>query len=207
MSIRARVEKLEPREQRLLTVLLLIFGGLLFLLLPYGIYTALSDRRARNTEVRDLIVKIHAARGPVAERQARYDALVARYAKPAPPLAGFIEEAARANNITVPEAQDKPEIPHGKRYTERVTVVKMHKIGLLNLVKMLEKIEQSGFPVAITRLNIKPRSGEPDSYEVELGVSAFDRKVDPKGETKPEGAGAGSAAPAAGEVGEREETL
>jgi len=207
MSVRARFEKLEPREQRLLTALFVIVATGVFMLLPYGVYTMVSDRRARNTEVRDLISKIQDARGAVAERKARSDAVLARYSKPAPPLAGFIEEAARAHNITVPDAQDKPEIPHGKRYTERVTVVKMHKIGLLNLVKMLEKIEQSGYPVAITRLSIKPRSGEPDSYEVELGVSAYDRKVDPKAEGKPDAPGSGSAAPEAGEPTEREETL
>jgi general secretion pathway protein M len=205
MSARARFEKLEPREQRLLMGLLVIVAAGLFMLLPYGVYTMVSDRRDRNTEVRDLISKIQDARGTVAERKARYDAVVTRYAKPAPPLSGFIEEAARAHNITVPEAQDKPEVPHGKRYSERVTVVKRHKIGMLNLVKMLEKIEQSGYPVAITRLSIKPRSGEPDSYEVELGVSAFDRKADPKAEGKPDPAG--SASPAAGEPTEREETL
>jgi general secretion pathway protein M len=207
MSVRARFEKLEPREQRLLTVLMIIFATGIFMLLPYFVYTAVSERRARNTEVRDLISKIQDARGSITERKARYDSLVARYAKPAPPLAGFIEEAARAHGITVPEAQDKPEIPHGKRYSERVTVVKMHKIGMLNLVKMLEKIEQSGYPVAITRLSIKPRSGEPDSYEVELGVSAFDRKADPKAEGKADAPGSGSAAPAAGESTEREESL
>jgi general secretion pathway protein M len=56
----------------------------------------------------------------------------------------------------------------------------MHKVGLLGLLRMFEKIEQSGYPVAITRLNLKPRAGEPDSYEVELGVSAYDRKPDVK---------------------------
>jgi general secretion pathway protein M len=69
-------------------------------------------------------------------------------------------------------------VPHGKRYSERMTVVRMHKIGMKALAQTLEKVESSGYPVAITRLDIKPRAGEPDMYEVELGVSAFDRKPD-----------------------------
>jgi general secretion pathway protein M len=127
----------------------------------------------------------------VSERKAKHDALLSRYAKPAPQLAGFIDEAAKANGISAAESQDRPEVPHGKRYSERVAVVKMHKVGMLALAKTLERIEQSGHPVAITRLNIKPRSGEPDSYEVELGVSAYDRKGETASATA---AGAGSAA-------------
>jgi general secretion pathway protein M len=178
MTLRERFEKLEPRERRLLTILGSVFGVVLFLLGPIGVYGLVSSKRAANQEVRELIDNIYAQRALIAERRAKHDALLARYAKPAPPLAGFIEEAAKTQSLTAAESQDRPEAPHGKRYTERMTVVKMHKIGLLPLVKTLEKIEQSGHPVTVSRLSIKPRSGEPDSYEVELGVSAFDRKPD-----------------------------
>jgi general secretion pathway protein M len=57
-------------------------------------------------------------------------------------------------------------------------VVKLHKVGMLALAKTLEGIERSGHPVSISRLNVKPRAGEKDAFEVELGVSAFDRKPD-----------------------------
>ena len=43
------------------------------------------------------------------------------------------------------------------------------------IAKFLEAIEKSGYPVAVTRLNIRKRAGEPDSYDVEVGVSAYDR--------------------------------
>jgi general secretion pathway protein M len=178
VSLRTRFEKLEPRERRLLT----IFGGILgvgiFLLIPIGIFTMVSSRRSENEDLRALIESIYDARGPVAERRAKHDALVARYAKPAPALAGFLDELAKAQGITAAESQDRAETPHGKHYSERLTILKMHKVGMLALANLLEKIEQSGFPVAVTKLSIKPRAGEPDQYEVELGVSAFDRKSD-----------------------------
>ena len=93
-------------------------------------------------------------------------------------------------------------VPHGKRYSERTTKVKIHKIQLLALAKTLEKIEQSGYPVAVTRLNIKPRSGEPDQYEVELAVSAYDRKAEVAAP-----AGASTAAPAASAAPDKEKDL
>lgn len=187
MTFAERLDKLEPRERRLLGILTGLVGVLLVLALPMYAWSAVRDARDGNEQVRDLISDIYKARSSVGEMRAKQEALLARYSKPAPQLAGFIEDAAKQNNITVADSQDKPEVPHGKKYSERITVVKLHKVGMLNLIKMLEKIEQSGHPVAISRLNIRPRSGEPDSYEVELGVSAYDRKADPKEKDKEKG--------------------
>jgi general secretion pathway protein M len=190
-----RLDKLEPRERRLLGILTGLVAALLVLALPLYAWSAVRDARDSNEQVRDLISDIYKARMSVGELRAKQEALLARYSKPAPPLAGFIEDAAKQNNITIADSQDKPEVPHGKKYSERITVVKLHKVGMLNLVKLLEKIEQSGHPVAISRLNIRPRSGEPDSYEVELGVSAYDRKADPKEKDKEKDKGEAKDAP------------
>ncbi len=200
MTLRERLDKLEPRERRLLTILLGVLGALVLLFVPIGLASMASSRRAENQEVRDLIHAIYDASGRVSERKAQKDALLARYARPAPPLAGFIEDSAKQQGLTAAESQDRPDVPHGKKYTERITVVKMHRIGMLPFAKMLERIETSGHPVAVTKLNIKPRSGEPDSYEVELGVSAFDRKGDPQ----PASTAAPTAAPR-DEAGEEQE--
>ncbi|XXX77014.1 type II secretion system protein GspM [Sorangium sp. So ce134] len=194
MTLRERLDKLEPRERRLLTILAGFLGVLVFLAVPIGLASVASGKRAENQEIRDLLQQIYEAAGKVSERKAQKDALLARYARPAPALAGFVEDAAKQQGLTAAESQDRPDVPHGKKYTERVTVVKMHRIGMLGLAKMLERIESSGHPVAVTKLNIKPRAGEPDSYEVELGVSAFDRKGDPQPASP-----APSAAPAADE--------
>ncbi|MDI3291804.1 hypothetical protein [Polyangium sp. 15x6] len=187
MTFAERLEKLEPRERKLLGVLVGIMAALVVLAMPIYAWSAVSSSRTENDEIRALIDEVYKARLSVAERKAKQDALLARYGRPAPALAGFIEDAAKQNGITIADAQDKPEVPHGKKYTERLTVVKMHKVGMLALVKTIEKIEQSGHAVAVTRLNIRPRAGEPDSYEVELGVSAYDRKPDAKEKDKDKG--------------------
>jgi general secretion pathway protein M len=178
MTLRERFDKLEPRERRLLGILGTMLGVFLVLLIPIGIYSLVSGRRSENQDMRDLIDQIYEARGQISERKGKHDALLARYAHQAPPLAGFIEEATKENGVSAAESQDRAPVPHGKRYSERVTVVKIHKIGMLALSKTLEKIEQSGYALSVTRLNVKPRVGEPDSYEVELGISAFDRSAE-----------------------------
>src|SRR6478735_3119165 len=168
MTLRERFEKMEPRERRLLMILGGMLAVAIVLALPIMVIKSVSDKRAENEQLRSLVDSIYQARTSIGERNARHEALLARYGKPAPALAGFIEEASRSNNISAAESQDRPDAPHGKRYVERMTVVKMHKVGMLALAKMLEKIEQSGYPVVISKLNIKPRgASEPDSYEVE----------------------------------------
>lgn len=194
MTLRERLDKLEPRERRLLTILLGFLAVIVLLLVPIGLASVASSKRAENQEIRDLLQSIYEASGKVSERKALKDALLARYSRPAPALAGFIEDAAKQQQLTAAESQDRPDVPHGKKYTERITVVKMHRLGMLGLAKMLEHIEGSGHPVAVTKLNLKPRAGEPDSYEVELGISAFDRKGEP-----PPATPAPSAPPAAEE--------
>ncbi|MBI4702142.1 MAG: hypothetical protein HY744_13500 [Deltaproteobacteria bacterium] len=191
MKAGARFAKLSAREQRLLLALGATAALLVVLGLPLYVYGTVAAARQRNREIEAVLQEIDDARGVLDARRRESDELALRYARPAPPLAAFIENAAKDNGIEVPESKDRPEVPHGKRYVERVTAVRLRKTGMRELAKMLEKMEQSGYPIAITRLGIKKRSTGPDVYDVELAVSAFDRK--PEG-----GAGSGSK-PEAGE--------
>ena len=194
MTIAARLDKLEERERKLLAALGGVVGVLVVLVAPIALVMTLSSKQAENEDIRAVLSEIEDARSTINERKARHGAVVAKYASPAPALAGFIEQAAKAHSLSAADTQDKPETPHGKLYSERFTVVKMHKIGLLPFVQMLQQIETSGHPVAVTRLNLKPRTNEPDQYEIEVGISAYDRKGDAKGDAK----GSASASPSAG---------
>lgn len=192
MTIAARLDKLDERERKLLGALGGVAAVLVLLVLPIALLTSLWSRQSENDDIRAVLTEIDDARSTFNERKARASAVVAKYSNPAPPLAGFIEQAAKAHNLTAADTQDRPETPHGKLYNERYTVVKMHKISLLPFVQMLEQIEQSGHPVAVSRFNVRPRPNEPDQYEVEMGISAYDRK-----ETKPAASAAASAEPSA----------
>ena len=188
-SLSEQLSNMSPREQRLLSILGIVFGVIVFLGVPTYVYMSLSDARAENESMREALRNIDKMGELLAKRKAERDARDKKYAKKAPALAAFIEGAARANGLEVPESTDRPEVP-GKGYTERTTVVKMRKVGLLNLVRMLEKIVRSGYPLSISQLDIKTRAGGPDIYDVTLAVSAFDRqgaesKASPKPGAKP----------------------
>jgi len=186
-----RLSRLEPRERRLLGILAGVFGFMAFLAIPIGIAASVHSRASENEALRQAIDDIDDARERVAKAQAARDAVTQRYASPAPPLASFLAQIARDVQIEIPESQDRQAVPHGKRYTERSTKIVLRKAGMLKLIKLMEKIETSGHPVTLSALNIRKRGTEPDSFDVDMVVSAFDRKApEPKkSEPKPDASG------------------
>ena len=92
---------------------------------------------------------------------------------------GFLEQNASAQKLQVTDSVDRPDVPHGKKYVERNTVIHLKKSGMAPIAKFLEAIEKSGYPLSISRLNVRKRNGEPDKYDLEVGISAFDRVEQP----------------------------
>jgi general secretion pathway protein M len=185
MGLAERMRDLEPRERQLLGILITVFGVLVVLALPIGVTAFLASKRAENEAVRETIEKIQQARPAIAARKTEKEATLKRYKAAAPALGAFLEQRAKESGVEIPESQDRAVVPHGKRYEERSTKIVLHKVGMLSLVKFMEKIAQSGHPVSVTRLDIRKRAVEPDSYDVEMIVSAFDRKPEEKKKDKP----------------------
>lgn len=183
--------QVNTRERRLLAVLAFVGGVVLLLSIPFALEAIVRASASENDELRQALSDVQEARVRVRERQAKKDAIAARYAKKAPALAGYLEKTAHAQKLEVPDSTPLPDVPHGKRYVEHGTSIHLKKTGLLALSKFLESIEQSGFPVAISRLGIRKRSAEPDSYDVEVGLSSYDRSEPappapaPAGSSKP----------------------
>ena len=181
--------QMNARERRLLGVLAFAGAVVLLLAVPFGLEAFVRSSMAENDELRQALADVQDARGRVRERQARKDAIAARYSRKAPALAGYLEQTARQQKLEVSDSTPLPDVPHGKRYVEHGTDIHLKKTGMLALSRFLEALEKSGFPVAVTRLSIRKRSGEADSYDVEVGVSSYDRAEapppSPAGSAKP----------------------
>jgi general secretion pathway protein M len=203
VSLRDRVAALDDRERRLLGILGIVFCGLLVLSVPLGFAAVLSSERGTNEALSGSIEAIDANRTIIEQRAKERAQTDQRYEKPAPPLTGLLAGIAKRTNIDIPESQDRASVPHGTRFEERSTRIVLRKVGMYNLVKFMEEIEQTGHPVSISKLNIRKRAVEPDSYDVELILSAFDRKE--KEKPKQEEGEARSADAGASEDEEKEE--
>jgi general secretion pathway protein M len=161
------------------TVAAAVLACAFVLAVPIGLESVVHARETDNQELYAALTAVQEARGLVRERQEKKEMLLARYAKRAPALAGFLEQTARQQKLEVTDSVDRPDVPHGKRYVERASVVHLKKAGMYSIAKFLESLEKSGYPIEVSRLNIRRRTGEPDSYDVEVGVSAYDRSEPP----------------------------
>jgi general secretion pathway protein M len=195
VSIAERIDRLDARERQLLGVLFAVFIGIVVLLVPLGVTALVSSRSSENEELKQAVATIQENRELVRKHNEEREIVLARYAQAAPPLAAFLDKLAKDSGIEIPESQDRAPVPHGKKFEERSTKIMLRKVGMLNLVKFMERIEQSGHPVTISRLNIRKRGTEQDAYDVEMYVSAYVRNAEVK-ETKPdEGGNSPSEAP------------
>ena len=186
---------LSPREQRLAQILAVVAAALLLLGLPIGLESYVASQRSSNDELRDALDNVQASRAQMRASASKRDAVQQRYARKAGELGGWLEQLARKQKLEVTDSVDRPPLPIGKRYIERSTTIHLKKAGLYAISKFMESIEQSGTPVALNRMNIRKRTGEQDSYDVELGVSAYDRIAD-KTTAGAEGKDGGAPAPA-----------
>jgi general secretion pathway protein M len=169
------LEKLNPRERRLALILGGVMAFLVLVAIPATLESLVLSRRSETDDLRSALGAVQAARAQVRERQSKKDLIAHRYGKKAPVLAGYLEQTARSQKLEVTDSVDRPEVPHGKRYSERSTQIHLKKAGMYPIAKFIEALEKSGYPLAVTRLSVRKRSGEPDSYDVEIGVSAYDR--------------------------------
>lgn len=175
MNILDRFSRLNAREQRLLNTTLLVAGVVFLVLLPLGLSGLLHSRRNDNQALSDAIDSIADSRDQIEKAKQEKLITLQRYAKPAPPLAAFLAELASDAGVEIPESQDRQAIPHGKKYSERSTKIALHRVGMLKLSKFMEHIEQAGNPIIISALDIRKHGPDPDTYDVEMTVSAFDR--------------------------------
>jgi type II secretory pathway component PulM len=185
MSVAARFEKLSAREQRLLMILGAVFGLMLFVGVPFYLYSSVASARERNRDIRAQLSKIDRASQLLAERREVREARDQLYSKPQVPLKTFIENAAKAQEIDVAEYNDQPDVAH-KGFVEHSTQARFNKVGLRALVSALEQMEKAGMPLAVTSMHLRART-QPDEYEVTLTVSQFEKKADGS-DKKPSGA-------------------
>ncbi len=179
MTLRERLEGLEERERRLLGIALLVAIVGAVLTPPILLYALLHSRRSDVEAVRTAIGAIEDQSELLERAKADKGALEQRYRQPAPQLQAFLAKLAADVGVEIPESQDRQSVPRGKRFDERSTKITLRKVGMLKLVKFLEKIEHSGHPVKISQIDIRKRT-EPDAYDVDMIVSAFDRKAAPE---------------------------
>ncbi len=166
---------MEPRERRLLMAFGALCAAMVVMLVPLGVSSLLDEKTQRNDQLEEAISRLRREADDILDSQSEQEALIARYDKPAPALAVFLDKAASQSNLAISEISDRSPVEHGKKYEERSSAFSLKKVGLADLVRFMEKVSGSSHPISITKLNIRKRRVEPDSYDAQMVVSAYHR--------------------------------
>lgn len=190
-----------PRER-------LLLGGLVIAVVVFILFVAISQVSASLSELEDQNFEnaealrfIERNADKLRESQRDEAARERRFSRKAPALQGWLEGIATKRSLEIPEAQDKPEVNLGKNFTERSVEIRLRKIGLRPLTEFMVDVENSPYPVAVTKLHVRRRVGESDQFDVEMTVSAYDwLQADKAGKATKVRTGTSRALPAASKL-------
>lgn len=175
MSLQDRIDALQPRERRLLGIFVGLFVLVAVVLIPVAVSAMLREKRTDSEQLQATIERLFAERDKILETRQLNERVLARYRVPAPQLAGFLDNQAKALEIEIPEFKDKPVVPIGKDYEEHATEISLKKVHMRKLVLFLEKVAQATFPTSVSRINIRKRATADDEWDVSMTVSAYHR--------------------------------
>jgi general secretion pathway protein M len=176
---------ISDRERRTMRILVVLLPSVLLVVGLVASQIAIGRRRSEIESLIEARTTVEDARTRVAEAKARKQQLAQRYGSKAPSLSGYLDQEARAEKLDVADHADRPEGKVGKRFSERHHVMHVRKAGMRPVAMFLERIAKSPYPLSVSRLLIAKRGSEPDSYDVEFGVSAYDRTETAEKKDKP----------------------
>ncbi|MCC7539269.1 MAG: type II secretion system protein M [Deltaproteobacteria bacterium] len=172
-ALRDAWTNLSERERRMVSLLGAVFAALAVFGVVWVGADALSTVEEENDAIAGLLRDIGRSRARLSARASERQRREARYRTKAPSLASFVEGQAQRFQIQIPDARDLPDKKIGS-YNRRAVQVQLRQVKLRPLIDMLESIESSTYPVAIHKLDFRRRFGQPDQYDVEMTVVAFD---------------------------------
>ena len=184
-----RFESLSLREQ----VLIYVMGGtfvLLVLVLGFILmHTKISSIEDEVAENDRILLELTTKGERLLEVQQEREKEEARFDRDLPPLPGLLERLAGEAGIEIPESREMPDDPIGKKWVRKSVEVRLRRVGLKAFTDFMVKSENENrkMPLAITNITVKKRAAEPDSYDVDITVSAYTKTGSSKKKKKDKG--------------------
>jgi hypothetical protein len=176
-SVKNYYSRLSEREQ-MIFLLSCCGGGLFVLILMYTLVAA------SNASLASDIKNNRKSMQSVADLGAKYRTLsqsiddIERMIAQLPPnfqLGTELEGLASQNSIKIESIKDRPGSPH-EFYVENQALVTLEQVQLRPLIDFLFAIENSGKPMRISTLQIKPNFKDSKLLNVNFIVSVFQQK-------------------------------
>jgi hypothetical protein len=177
--MRGRLEQswasLNDREKKLVGLMGAVAAVLVIFLPMYLLGTSIAALEAENEQFVVVMRDIERAAPRLAEREAERAAAEARYDVQAPALSSLLEAQSREQQVTINAVTNQPEVQEG-RFRRRHVRASFPGTGLRGVVKLMNALESSPYPIALERIHIDHFAPGEDRYNVELGVITYDRQ-------------------------------
>lgn len=178
-SIRDSWDKLSDRERRLLS----ISGGVLLLVIMFGVVwsttSAVAEVEEERDAIRQVLADIDRSADMLAKRDRERRAIDERYRNKAPALAAYLESRAKDEGLEVRQVLEEPE-KSLNGYRRQSVRMSFNNVGLRPVMHLLTSIAEEPSPMSIERVLIEHYSAG-DTYKVDLGIAAYES---PKGKAK-----------------------
>lgn len=93
------------------------------------------------------------------------------------PLRTLVDGVANKVDIPDPDTKELSDQRHGNAWIEHGVEVSIRGLGLEQLTKFMEEVEENRrkFPIAITKLEIRTRRRTQDEYDVKITISTYEK--------------------------------
>jgi type II secretory pathway component PulM len=170
--------RMAPRERRLVAGLVAAVMAFAVLVTGFLIVESLRDIADSNEAAREALAAIAKHRDEYLEAKERMMTQEARIGTEPPQFAADLEAAAHEVGIGIPETQEQPSTPVGRRYVEHKVDVKLRQVDLQSLTKFLNKLETGRRLIMVNSLRVRKRFSDQDKLDVDFTATAFERLKD-----------------------------
>jgi type II secretory pathway component PulM len=176
--LRNMIAGLSERERRLVTAAGLVFVAMFILLSWFLVTSKVSDLREENEQYGELLRLIDAKKQVYLDKVQKSKALQ-KTAKPTP-LRTLVDKIGRELNVTVPDVKELPDQRPSGSWLERSVEITMREIGLVDLTRFMEEVENNRrkFPIAISKLEVRSRKRTPDTYNVKMTIATYEQSTE-----------------------------
>ena len=176
--LRNMIAGLSERERRLVTAAGLVFVAMFILLSWFLVTSKVSDLREENEQYGELLRLIDAKKQVYLDKVQKSKALQ-KTAKPTP-LRTLVDKIGRELNVTVPDVKELPDQRPSGSWLERSVEITMREIGLVDLTRFMEEVENNRrkFPIAISKLEVRSRKRKPDTYNVKMTIATYEQSTE-----------------------------
>jgi type II secretory pathway component PulM len=177
-ALRDKWERLSQRERTMVGALGVTFIIMVSLIVAFLITDGLSSMEERKTDMRQALRDLDTQRDSYLRLKAKTAQMETRLGSQPVQLGAYLENAAKDAGIEIPEQNERPAMPAGKKFIQRTVDLRLHAVTLEQLTRFMKAIETGRSLVVVTSLAVRTRDDKHEQLDVDMSVSTYERERD-----------------------------